>query len=319
LFYYQSVFPSPVFPDGINETITYKDIYTLGCASVPSTYVSSGKVNLSPYYGVDATPTGRSILMTPELPKSCIGSVAFLRSSYGFLGIVVETDNGFTRILDGALIDNVRSGIEENWTSLQLSYVTTSPYVIANKIKRGFRYRHYLGIRQQYMDIRLFSTMPTLRSLPNIGGIMITSFIHGFDTVSGSYILDSGRPMTATDIKVYSALQGSEVYNDFYRYGFPIVMTSVQFANGTRYEVGQYNQQVGVGDFIYDANRSFDEPFTIGYYFYRDGKVWEYKEVSMNPSIVTYRDENGYPVTQLNTEFPYPLYGFEETGIIQFI
>lgn len=321
-------FPRPQF--AIPTFQVTQKVYITGMSDIGNTFTTQATVQTTPFFGTGKGIRCRGLLVAPAVSEDCMGAPVIDQDTGIFIGLVSSTyDETLTYVVDATLVNSVILWIQRHWNESELSYVSSSPYVISNMIKRGFQHRSYLGITHEFVSFDSLSTLPALKALPSFGGILLTGFIHGFDTVNGKYILSPTQPISQTDIKVYSVVQGSEMYNDFFASNNPLVLKSITYtkkinpfatSGETTDILGQFNYQLGLSDFNFFTAYPFDgQAFSIKYYVLYSGSTWTEKEETFTPSPVTYRDESGNLVTQSNADFPFPLYGLEELGSVQYL
>lgn len=302
-----------------------------------SRVITYGQVKNAEYPGHGDNVLVRCRLLSISSLEGASGSPVFRQSDGEFIGMInARFISDDTYSISAAIDSDLLSFIAEYmirtwWSGPGMTPAANDIYEVSASIKRGFE-KTYLGIIHELVSIESLADYPTLDALWRVegatyGGILVNGFIHGYDTIKKEYITEPNHPFIATDIKTYSVLHGTNMYNLFYTTKHPIVIKSITYqkwnildpqASGTEVtqELGEFDSQVGLSDFFFYGEW---EPFSMQYYYLQNSSQWILVEESFVPRDVVYRTEDGNQLIQLNVGFPYPMYGIEEVGSIQFL
>lgn len=294
---------------------------------------SFGVMKNNKFYGTNSLLLVRSCLVE-NIPSSSGGSGSGVfvcrRGATHFAGIVTSQldneNNTVTVCVHPELVLVIIAQIIE--TGKLLGSVDDI-YNSSTVIKRGYK-KSFLGLLYQYINIDTLLGVPSLKTLSQssrytYGGILVTDFVHGYDTQKRDFITDKTYPFTQNDIRLITILQSSRIYDIFYAYRLPIILTDISYQkynpDKKTYrpfvdKLGQFDYQVGLTEFDYFAD--YASPITLRY-VYLDGVDWVHTQETLYPSTVQYTDEDGGIVLQSNLELPYPLYGLEDVGSVKYL
>lgn len=315
-------------------------VVVVGDSDIHGSHLKSfGVVKKTVFFGSGDTMMVKSRLIdNVSCNSGGSGSGVFVnrRGISTFIGIVSSrlSEDDYTNVtvaVHSKLVLTITVKIIQNWKTLTggipqyLNLFQTSQL-----LKRSYK-KAFLGVLHTNVTIATLNTFPSLRDLSrkdsrySFGGILITAFIHGFDKGTESFMTDAIDTIGPNQVRVQSILQDSIMYASFITNGLPILLIGITYKKwdpaknmyvSVNEKLGQFPDQVGLSEFNLYADP--DSPITLSYYINQD-QVWNYQEETLTPTPVTYTDEDFNEVTQSNLAYPYPLYGLEQIGKVQFL
>ena len=292
-----------------------------------------------------AYPT--TILSDMHICKGQSGSPLFIRDQndnilkcIGMINAKLGDDNQFCIGLNNNLLRRAISNGINYWFRLIRTYGLNNTEKISFNIQEIFP-KKWLGVIFQYYNPINPDNNKSLSNFTVNGGIMITHFILGFNTIIQKFVYNYEELSQQGIIKLNTPLLQSEMYRKYiYNDRNPIIITSIKLydlVNGIYKKsfLGKYYGQDGLDIFTYGFMQSGTVPNPPEYtntvrrkyppvifdYFYYNGKNWVEATESVGANTQDwyqeYNDDYGHKFYQNKWEWPQILNAYLEPFVIE--
>jgi hypothetical protein len=297
------------FDTGMLSNYVGQEVMTLGSlGNITDTTFTTGKIIDSSFgstFNDKFTLSSPSSVLTDiRLSQGTSGSPLFISTKngtdtdYKCIGMIIAKigdDLQFSMAINGNIFDAVISQTQAVWNFYRKKFGVNNIAQIRFYTKDVFP-KKWLGCVCSYFNptSHFIKKYPELITLNHIGGVLITEFIHGFNTSTHQFIYDPIDLGSQDAIQLNTPLLKTLLYNRFLVSGnIPILLKSIELfdlINGTydNFSLGKYSGQTTLDiltyGFIQYATVTNSAEYTntvsrkffkiIMTYFYYDGGKW---------------------------------------------